>query len=76
MGRACSTHGEKMNEYRVLVGKPEGNRQLRRRRHTWEDNSKMDLGDVGLGAVDWIDLAKDTDQWRVLVNTRVNFRDP
>jgi hypothetical protein len=24
MGRACSTHGEKRNAYRILVGKPEG----------------------------------------------------
>jgi hypothetical protein len=24
MGRACSTHGEKQNTYRILVGKPEG----------------------------------------------------
>jgi hypothetical protein len=23
MGRACDTHGEKRNEYRILVGKPE-----------------------------------------------------
>jgi hypothetical protein len=28
MGRACSMHGEKRNAYRVLVGKPEGKRQL------------------------------------------------
>jgi hypothetical protein len=24
MSRACSTHGEKRNAYRILVGKPEG----------------------------------------------------
>jgi hypothetical protein len=28
MGRACSTHGEKNNTYRILVGKPEGMRLL------------------------------------------------
>jgi hypothetical protein len=27
----------------VLVGKPEVNRSLGRRRHRWEDNSKIDL---------------------------------
>jgi hypothetical protein len=26
MGRAYSTHGEKRNAYRVLIGKPEGTR--------------------------------------------------
>jgi hypothetical protein len=31
MGRACSTNGEKTNEYRILVGKSEGKRPLGRR---------------------------------------------
>jgi hypothetical protein len=29
--RACSRHGEKGNTYRILVGKPEGNRPLGRK---------------------------------------------
>jgi hypothetical protein len=28
MGGACSTNGENMNMYRLLVGKPEGKRPL------------------------------------------------
>jgi hypothetical protein len=32
MGRACTTHGEKINAYRVLVGKPERKRLLGRPR--------------------------------------------
>jgi hypothetical protein len=28
MARACSTHGEKLNAYSVLVGKPEGKSPL------------------------------------------------
>jgi hypothetical protein len=28
MDRACSTHGENRNAYRMLVGKPEGKRPL------------------------------------------------
>jgi hypothetical protein len=36
--------------YRVLVGKPEGKRQLERPRPRWEDNIKMDLQEVGCGA--------------------------
>ena len=43
--------------YRVLVGKPEGNRPLGRPRHRWEDNIKMGLQEVGCGGMDWIDLA-------------------
>jgi hypothetical protein len=35
--------GVKRNTYRVLMGKPKGNRPLRRPRHRWEDNIKIDL---------------------------------
>jgi hypothetical protein len=35
--------------YKILVGKPEGNRPLRRPRHRWEDNIKMDLREIGFG---------------------------
>jgi hypothetical protein len=38
MGRACNTYGDKQNACRILVGKPEGKRQLGRLRHRWEDN--------------------------------------
>jgi hypothetical protein len=31
MGRACSMNREKKNAYRILVGKPEGKRQLGRK---------------------------------------------
>ena len=43
--------------YRVLVGKPEGNRPLGRSRRRWEDNIKMYLQEVGCGGMDWIELA-------------------
>jgi len=39
--------GERRGVYRVLVGKPEGKRQLGRPSHRWEDNIKMDLQEVG-----------------------------
>jgi hypothetical protein len=38
--------------YRVFVGKPEGKRPLGRPRLRWEDNTKMDLQEVGRGGVD------------------------
>jgi threonyl-tRNA synthetase len=43
VGRACSTHGEKWNAYRVLVGKAEEKRLLERPRRRWKDNTKLDL---------------------------------
>jgi hypothetical protein len=39
--------GEKRNVYRVLVGKPEGKRSLRRPTRRQED-TKMDLREIGL----------------------------
>ena len=62
--------------YNVLVGKPEGNRLLGRPRHRWEDNIKMDLEEVERGCGDWMELAKDRDNWRAPVNTVMNFRVP
>jgi len=35
--------GEGRVVYRVLVGKPDGKRQLGRPRHRWDDNVKMNL---------------------------------
>ena len=63
MGGTCSTYGGKrIGVYRVLVGKPEGKRPLGRPRHRWEDNIKMDLRDVEVGDMDWIDVAQDRDR--------------
>jgi hypothetical protein len=43
--------GEKRNVYRILVGKPEGNRPLGRPRRRWVDNIKMDLREIGWDGV-------------------------
>jgi hypothetical protein len=53
------------------VGKSEGNIPLGRPRRRWVDNIKMDLREIGWDGMDWIELAQDRDQWRVLVNLRV-----
>jgi hypothetical protein len=39
--------GERRSAYRALVGKPEGRRPLGRPRCRWEENTKMDLREVG-----------------------------
>ena len=65
--------GESRGVYRVLVGKNEGKRSLRRPRPRWEDNIKMDLQEVRWRGMAWIDLAQDRDSWRALVNAVMNF---
>jgi hypothetical protein len=53
--------GDRRGVYRVLVGKPEGNRPLGKPRRRWEYNIKMELQEVGFGGMDWIELAQDRD---------------
>jgi len=65
--------GEKRGIYRILVGKPEGQRPLGRPRHRWEDNIKMDLQEVGCEGMDWIELAQDRDSCKALVNAVMNL---
>jgi hypothetical protein len=66
--------GEEKNVYNVLMVKPEGKRPLGRPRRRREDGIRMALREIGLGSVDWIQLAQDRDRWRDLVNTVMNSR--
>jgi hypothetical protein len=76
MGGACGAHGGGEGAYNILVGRPEWRRPLGRPRRRWEDNIKMDLGEIGFGDVDWILWAQDRDRWRAVVNTVMNLRVP
>ena len=57
--------GEGRGLYRVLVGKPEGNRPLGRPRRRWEENIKIDLLEMECGFMDWIEVGKDRDSWHL-----------
>jgi hypothetical protein len=67
--------GQGRGVYRVLVGRPEGKR-LGRPRRRWEDNIKMDVGEIGIDVANWIRLAQDRVQWRAFVNTVMNLQVP
>jgi hypothetical protein len=47
-----------------------------RERDSLEGNIKMILQEVEWGDMEWIDLAKDRDRWRVLANAVMNLRVP
>jgi hypothetical protein len=53
--------GTKRHAYRILVGKPEGQRPLGRLTRRCMDNIKMDLGEIRWTGMDWIYLAQDID---------------
>jgi hypothetical protein len=65
--------GGKEDCNRILVGKLEEKRPLGRPRRRCDDNIKMDFREIGWSGMDWIYLAQNRGQWRVLVNAVMNF---
>ena len=68
--------GDMRGMYRALVRKPEGKGSLGSPRHRWEVNYKTDLQEVGRVCGDWVDVTRDRDRWRALVNAVMNLRVP
>jgi hypothetical protein len=66
--------GEERKVYKDLVGKPKGKRPLGRPSRRWEDGIRMYLREIGLGGVDWIQLAQDSDRWRAVVSAVMNLQ--
>jgi hypothetical protein len=48
-------------------------RPLRRPRHRWKDNIKMDLKEIGCKGVEWMHMTKDKDQWQAFENMVLNL---
>jgi hypothetical protein len=75
MYRHVARRGEGRNVYRVLVGKPEGERPLERPRRRGEDGIERDVREIGWGGgVESIHLAQDRYRWQALVNAVMNLR--
>jgi len=54
--------GKMRDACKIFVRKHEGKRLLRRPWHRWEDNIRMDLGEIVWESMDWIYLTQDRDQ--------------
>jgi hypothetical protein len=55
-----------------FTGKPEGKRPLRRQKHRWQDNIKMDLKETKREGMYWIQLIHDKVHWWAFVNMVMN----
>jgi hypothetical protein len=47
--------GEVRNSYKILVKQSEGTVPFGRHRCGWEDNTEMDLKEIGCESVDWME---------------------
>ena len=67
---------EVRSAFKILKGKPIGNRPLGRPRRRWGDYIRMDLEEIGINAGNWVDSVQDRNYWRALVNGALNLRVP
>ena len=54
--------------FKILTGKPTGERHLGRPRRRWEGHTIKYLKEIGISTRNGVDSAQDRDYWRVLVN--------
>ena len=66
VGHEARMEKEGRSGFKILTGKPTGNRSLGRPRRRWEDNIRMGLEEIGINAGNWVDSAQDRDYWRAL----------
>ena len=68
--RRLAGHVARMEEGRIafksLTDKPTRKRSLRRTRHRWENNVRMELKEIGINTWNWVVSAQDRDYWRTL----------
>jgi len=74
VGGTCGTHGGGERCLRGFGWEARREETTGKHRHRWEDNSKMDLRQIGIPGTNWIRLAQHRDQWRAFVNTILNLR--
>jgi hypothetical protein len=52
-----------INAYRILIGKPEWKRPLRRLMYRWENSITIHHRETGWDDIYWMNLAQGKDQW-------------
>ena len=64
--------GKRRVLYRVLLGKPEGKRQLGRPMRRCGNNIKRNHREISIGKLDWILLAQYRKRWRAVMKAVMN----
>ena len=62
--------------FKILTGKPTGNRLLGRPTRRWEHNIRMDFYEIDINAGNWVQSAEDNNYLRALVNSAMKLRVP
>ena len=62
--------------FRMLTGKPTGERPLGSSRRRWEDNIRIHLNEIIISTRSWLHLAQDIYYLRALVNAALKLRVP
>ena len=76
MASHVASMGKRRDDTGLWWGNLKERVQLGRPRLRQEDNIKMDLQEVGCGAMDCIELAQGRERWRGLVNAVMNLPVP
>ena len=54
---------EGRSAFKILTGKPTGNRPLGKPRRIWKDIIRMNLKEIGINTMNWVDSAQVRDYW-------------
>jgi hypothetical protein len=68
--------GEMRNAYKILVGISEEKRRIGRSSRRWEYRITLDVREIRLEVMDWINLAQDREQGLDVMNMIMNLRVP
>ena len=73
MDRSFSQNRRYRSVLNILTGKNKGKRPPGRPRWRWEDNTTLDLKEIGNNLRNWVDSAQNRNYWRALVNAALNL---
>ena len=75
MGRSCKQNeGQQEHSYNFYWKVHEQKATQEGLGCRWEDNIRMDLAELGIERMNWIQLAENRDQWGAFINSALNLQ--